>query len=282
MPRPVSPLESGLTGHEGYVNIAAFSPDSKRIITASRGSTARLWDAGTGTAIVLKGRGDDFDFANTAAFSPDGKRIIIASRDHWAQLWDAESGKRIAKPFDGENAAFSPDGKRIVTASSDKARLWDAESGAAIGEPLKGHRGDVQSAQFSPDGKRILTVGDSAAQLWDAESGKRIAEPLGQENTVSAAFGAAFSPDGKRILTVGGSAARLWRMSGNVQELVSHAKAGIPRCLTSTERNAFFMPPEPPPWCIELDKWPYNTPVWKQWLADTRAGKNPPLPATPQ
>jgi hypothetical protein len=29
----------------------------------------------------------------------------------------------------------------------------------------------------------------------------------------------------------------------------------------------------------ELANWPYHTDEWSQWLSDTRAGKNPPLPA---
>ena len=33
--------------HNGWVNAVAFSPDGKKIATAS-GSTARLWDAATG------------------------------------------------------------------------------------------------------------------------------------------------------------------------------------------------------------------------------------------
>ena len=75
--------------------------------------------------------------------------------------------------------------------------------------------------------------------------------------------------------------AQLWKIFADTQELVSHAKEGIPRCLTTAQRNAFFRSPEPPPWCIEMQKWPYHTPAWKRWLADTRAGKSPPLPATP-
>jgi hypothetical protein len=27
-----------------------------------------------------------------------------------------------------------------------------------------------------------------------------------------------------------------------------------------------------PALCIEMEKWPYHTPAWKAWLADTRAG----------
>jgi WD40 repeat protein len=34
--------------HEEYVTSAVFSPDGKRVLTASEGNTARLWDAATG------------------------------------------------------------------------------------------------------------------------------------------------------------------------------------------------------------------------------------------
>jgi hypothetical protein len=136
------------------------------------------------------------------------------------------------------SAAFSPDGKRIVTASEDAtARVWDATIGKAIGE-LRGHEGRVMSAAFSPDGTRVVTA----------------------------------SEDGT---------ARIWDVFPDTQALLSRAEADIPRCLTHAQRKAFFLPPEPPAWCIEMEKWPYNTAEWKQWLADKRAGKNPPLPAVP-
>jgi hypothetical protein len=67
----------------------------------------------------------------------------------------------------------------------------------------------------------------------------------------------------------------------DAQALVSAVKATVPRCLTRAQRKAFFLLPEPPAWCIEMEKWPFNTPQWKQWLADARAGKEPPLPTAP-
>ena len=73
-------------------------------------------------------------------------------------------------------------------------------------------------------------------------------------------FSAAFSPDGKRMVTT-------------AQALVSQAKADVPRCLTPAQREAFFLPPEPPGWCVDMEKWPYNTPKWKQLLVDKRAGE---------
>jgi WD40 repeat protein len=37
--------------HDGPVNTATFSPDGKRIVTASTDHTARIWNAVTGRAL---------------------------------------------------------------------------------------------------------------------------------------------------------------------------------------------------------------------------------------
>ena len=66
-------------GHEDVVMSAAFSPDGKRIVTASEDKTARVWDAATGKPIGEPLKGHE-DAVSSAAFSPDGKRIVTASR----------------------------------------------------------------------------------------------------------------------------------------------------------------------------------------------------------
>lgn len=155
--------------------------------------------------------------------------------------------------------AFSPDGRRIVTAGEEYTpRLWDAESGNPIGDPLRGHERSVWSAAFSIDGRRIVTGSfDATVRLWDAGTGKPIREPL--KGHAEIVRGVAFGPDGHQIVTASmDTTARLWSIFADTQEMVSHAKAIVPRCLTPAQRSAFFLPLEPPHWCIELAKWPYD------------------------
>ena len=78
-------IDSVLTGHAKVVITAAFSPDGRRIVTASEDGTARVWDSETGRELdVLKGH---IGAVYSAAFSPDGRRIVTASIDRTARVW---------------------------------------------------------------------------------------------------------------------------------------------------------------------------------------------------
>jgi WD40 repeat protein len=219
----------------------------------------------------------------SAAFSPDGRTVVTASDDPLARIKirEADTGRPIAVINNHTNrvlsVAFSPDGRRIVSAAWDlTALVSDAATGAAISR-LSGHTGNVSGAAFSPDGRRVVTAShDHTARIWDAETGQTLTLLRGHAGIV---WSAAFSPDGRHVLTASSDqTARIWRLFPTTQDLVDEAKRIVPRCLTRRQREQYFLDRAPPAWCIELEKSPYNTGPWKSWLAQRKAGQNPPLP----
>jgi dipeptidyl aminopeptidase/acylaminoacyl peptidase len=122
---------------------ASFSPDSRRVVTASDDGAVRVWDLESRTEIVLL-KGHQLK-ATCASFSPDGHRIVTASHDGTARVWDAKSGGEIAVlkglppgrwasfPQPVVSASFSNDGRRVVTVSDDGvARVWDVSRTESI------------------------------------------------------------------------------------------------------------------------------------------------------
>ena len=271
-----------LNGHTGAVRTGRFSPDGKLVVTASADKTARVWDARTGKLIgVLAGHSG---VVSGAAFSPDGKLIVTSSRDGTAKIWDVASATPLrtlsASGASLSQASFSPDGKRIVAATDRfTALLWDAETTILL-HTFTGHENIVNNAAFSPDGQHIATASnDRTARLWDAQTGKLLRVFVGHTAGVK---DAEFSPDGKRLLTASADrTARVWDLDvASDDEAIAKAIASVPRCLSRLQRLDAFLAAEPPDWCIDMEKWPYHTEEWKNWLKSRRAGTATPAPPT--
>src|SRR3954469_20012450 len=76
-----------LTGHSANVVSVAFSPDGRRLATASYDRTTKLWDVQTGQDVFTL-------LGHTAglaclAFSPDGNQIVTGGFDATARVWNA-------------------------------------------------------------------------------------------------------------------------------------------------------------------------------------------------
>ncbi len=236
--------------HPDQVVDASFSPDGKRLITASWDHKARIWDIHSTKEIHTI----DYHKAAllSACYSPTGNHVAISSSGYdynltispgggggttssiqenmVASIWNEEDatlhsvvpnrskqhflfgGKRSSR----SRASFSPDGKYVVIAGADTANLliWDVEKDR-LKTVLKGHESEVLGAGFSPDGSKLVSYSaDTAARVWDVESGKQLAYLSGHQDTV---LWAEFSPDGKWIATSSGDqTARVWDAASGI------------------------------------------------------------------
>ncbi|MFZ2518861.1 MAG: hypothetical protein WA089_09190, partial [Anaerolineae bacterium] len=78
-------LLATLAGHTAGVRSAAYSPDGKRIVSASADQSVRIWDGETGDLLrTLEGHTGS---VWSAAYSPDGSRIVSASADQSVRIW---------------------------------------------------------------------------------------------------------------------------------------------------------------------------------------------------
>jgi WD40 repeat protein len=161
-----------LEGHTHPVNVAAFSPDGRRIVTgASDDRTTRVWNALTGRLI----RTIEADSGGHLAFSDDGTTFVTGKGA--PLFWDAATGDpRLEMHPRGRDlypAWFSPDGNLIVTGvyrpgdtnAETQAQIRAAATHRVIAV-LENRAGREHTAAFAPDGERILVASDNAARIY--------------------------------------------------------------------------------------------------------------------
>lgn len=220
-----------LAGHTGNINRIVFSPDGKRLASASEDMSARVWDlASDKLESTLLGHGMGID---GIAFSPDGAQVATASKDATIKLWDAASGSCL-HTFEGHEAEvagldFSRDGRTILTEASDvTARLWDAGRRQPV-RVLPERDGQVPGLAISPDGRLgVTTRGDRTWHLFAIPGGEDVQVLAGQTGNGSAAV---FHPDGQSLITgcLDGSIRRWDLRSGQEIGWWNGATAGIRR-----------------------------------------------------
>jgi hypothetical protein len=130
-----------LKGQTGQVYSVSFSPDGRRLASASAGGTVKVWDAQTGQeALTLKGH---TSVVAWLCFSPDGRRLASVSGDGTVRVWDAQTGQE-ALTLKGHtrelhSVCFSPDGRRLASASGGTHKIFGGQPGEVkIWDPKMG------------------------------------------------------------------------------------------------------------------------------------------------
>ncbi|MCX8036416.1 MAG: WD40 repeat domain-containing protein [Candidatus Sumerlaeia bacterium] len=218
------------TGHGGWVNRVAFSPDGTKFVTAGGvDRTAKLWSTATGAELrTFTGH------ANSVwgvAYSADGTRIVTGCHDGTAKLWNASTGQ-VIRTFGTHGGlvrevAISPNGQQIATASYDwTVAVWNVSDGS-LAAYIWAHNGEVESVAFSPGGTRIATSGaDGVARIWDIATATQVQVFAGHTADVPSVV---FSPGGSLLATAGwDGTAKLWDVAtGNLIRTFTGHTSGV-------------------------------------------------------
>jgi WD40 repeat protein/serine/threonine protein kinase len=213
--------------HHGTITGLSFSPDGRRLATASYDYASgkgevKLWDALRRKEVLT------LPAQVAVTFSPDGHWIaapatgsVVAATD--LLVWDATPGPEVLTlhGHGGSNWAVapSPDGRTIATGHADATvRLWNWETGQST-RTLRGHSASVLRAAYSPDGLRVATASaDKTIRLWDPVAGQELAVLQGHSDWV---FCVAFSTDSRRLVSASyDKTVRIWDATTGKQELV--------------------------------------------------------------
>ena len=82
------------SGHAGLITSAVFSPDAKRLMSASRDYSLRFWDAASGQELMhLRG---NTDMVTSAAYSQDGKYYLTTGTDGDVRIYLTQVGDIVA------------------------------------------------------------------------------------------------------------------------------------------------------------------------------------------
>jgi WD40 repeat protein len=193
------------TGHSDLGSIS-FSPDAKRIASASVPGPIEVWDTyspSPGTEIHLPA-----EKRWAVRFSEDGKLLAVASWDGTARLFDGDNYRYLAT-IDGNDhwlndLAFADGSARLITADQSGAvRVWNTAAPHAMFSTLQGDDEEILWGRYSPDGTKFAAGARSGQAKLFAVHQDGTLDPLCSVRHDSEVRSITFSPDSRQALSVG-------------------------------------------------------------------------------
>ena len=188
------------------VDAVAWSPGGRRIASATRTGSIRVWEASSGKHVRFLSGPKDLVWL---AYSPDGTLLACVGQERGAsggeiRVFDAKSGAlRYAVsdqlPETRAGFAFSPDGTKFLYGTYHELKVRDARNGRLL-PSIEREPADspAQDLAYSPDGTRLITWDHETLHVREGRSGRILLSlPVEGRN----AF--AFAPDG-RLYSAGG------------------------------------------------------------------------------
>ncbi|KAK4106805.1 WD40 repeat-like protein [Parathielavia hyrcaniae] len=184
---PSRHLHSSLNKIKHPINVVRWTPEGRRLLTASSSGEFTLWN-GTGFNFETIMQAHD-SAIRALAYSHSDDWLVSADHDGIIKYWqpnfnNVESIRGHTDPI--RDLAFSPTDIKFVTASDDSTlRIFDFAAGAAE-STLTGHGWDAKSCDWHPT-KGLIVSGskDHLVKLWDPRTGRCLTTLHGHKNTIT-------------------------------------------------------------------------------------------------
>ena len=184
---PTRHLHSSLNKIKHPVNVVRWTPEGRRLLTASSSGEFTLWN-GTGFNFETIMQAHD-SAIRALAYSHSDDWLVSADHDGIIKYWqpnfnNVESIRGHQDPI--RDLAFGPTDAKFVTASDDGTlKIFDFAGGVAE-TSLVGHGWDAKSRDWHPT-KGLIVSGskDHLVKLWDPRSGRCLTTLHGHKNTIT-------------------------------------------------------------------------------------------------
>jgi WD40 repeat protein len=279
--------------HPSKITTGDLSPDGATAAVAL-GNRIRIWSLGDAT----EKRCDADDEIVKLVFTAGARSVAAATVGGAVLLIDTQTcaSKRILSfPFskDQELRLLYRDGK-VLAFLAARVQVWDEREDKVVFDSTEEEWPvfDTSAADqtvFDMMAPLKVLVGKATEhfiRVFDMPTRTELLRFRADINDCCNPTDMEVTPAADRLLTQwserGNFRLRLWRLFPSIDALRAAAKTAVAKCLSPEDRNGFGLQPEPPGWCIEMGKWPYQTDDWKAWLKAKRANLTPPLPGTPE
>jgi RNA polymerase sigma factor (sigma-70 family) len=153
--------------HGGAVTFAAYRLNGKRLLTAGKDGTIRLWDLATGKEVRR------FDW-------PDGPQGNKNEEAEAGTFWKSQQ-QTVEEIGLSRRFALSANGELVAASLGGVVRVWETASGKSRRTFQTGEKRLIQLA-FAADGKSLYTLapGGHGAAVWEVTTGRRLRRSPGK------------------------------------------------------------------------------------------------------
>ncbi len=209
-------------GHADAVTALAVTADGRRVVSASKDSTVRLWNRdGRQLLNVLP---QPINGVTFLALTPDERQIVYSDGLDGLWAWDVLSraaipARRVPAGRQVSRLGILADGSKVALLSDSLLYLWDLPPGDAYRPVAKDKKYEYLAVASRPGGAAFAACNRNLVTLFDA---KGTAYPINGV-AIGRITGLALSVDGTRLALGGQGAIARWLITSGANGLQASA-----------------------------------------------------------